>query len=143
MTDTVFPHEFTLDDDIAAVHAITAPRIAAMVKRWRSMMASGASVLFIRQHGWSGSPADCADALLSALHAAGPHLRLRLLYLTEPHLTPALPDQDDLLHRTMPKHPDGDWRGVGQIWEERLDEALSLDPPSAVAGHAGPILHPR
>lgn len=142
VTDTVFQHEFKSEDDLTAVHATTAPRIAAMVKRWRRMMASNASVLFIRQHAWSESPADCADVLLSTLQAAGPRLRLRLLYLTEPHLTPARPDQADLLHRAMPLHPDGDWRGVDQAWQERLGEALSLDPPR-VAGRAGLKLHSR
>jgi hypothetical protein len=133
VTDTVFQHEFTQDDDIAAVHAITAPRITAMAERWRRLMASNATVLFIRQHAWSGSPADSAEALLSTLHAAGPRLRLRLLYLTEPHMTPVLPDRDDLMHRAMPLHPDGDWRGVNETWEERLREALSLDPPAKQA----------
>lgn len=130
LTGTKFLHDFEEDADIATGHAAAAPRFAFLVARWQKMMASDAAVLFIRQHAWSRNPAEDADALLATLQVAAPRLRMRLLYLSEPHRTPELADRPKLIHRQMPLHPDGLWTGCDEIWEQRLHEVICLGPPS-------------
>ena len=129
-TGTSFPHETPRSGDPEEAFETHAPRLFALVDRWHRLVASDRSVLFIRQHGWNGKPRATALRLRTALRAAAPRLRFRLLYLTPPETAAELdPDQPDLLFRPLAQPDPPDWRGLDPPWDAVLAECLALPPP--------------
>lgn len=129
LTGTTFPHDLPTGRDLAQAWSKAAPRVAALVQRWREVMVSGKTVLFVRQHGWRPDPVATADRLFAALARAAPHLRFRLLYLTEPRLFQATPDRPGLLHRPLVPVDGDDWRGDDETWRVLMDEVMGLPRP--------------
>jgi hypothetical protein len=138
-TATLFQHDFAEGSDLATAHALAAPRIAALVDRWRALLASDQSVLFIRKHGWADHPLRTADRLQRALRAAAPRLRFRLLYLTKPAVFLPAVDTAGLVHRPLAQPDPPDWRGLDEPWQQLLTDALQFPPPSRAGAPATPF----
>jgi len=132
-TDTRFLHDFPAGQPFDTAHAKAAPRMAALVQRWRDLAASDRRVLFIREHFWTGQPVRQADLLHDALRRAAPRLCFRLLYLTRPDVHPLPPDRPDLLHRPLAPPDPPDWRGDNAAWQALFDTCLALPPPPGPA----------
>lgn len=130
-TDTRFVHEFPKGSDFEAQYEANAARIAMLVGRWRELIASSQSVLFVRQHAWDADARASARRLRDMITQKAPRLRFTLLYLTET-------EEDDwgetgIISRRLTQLNPYEWQGDDAAWSALLSEALAVPPAARTA----------
>lgn len=125
-TGTQFLHEFPRGCDIGEQHDAHADRFSMLTARWRDLLSSEQSVLFVRQHGWDPNPRAAAQRLRGTLERAAPLLRFSILYLT--HDAVDSWNERRIVNRRLAQCEPYDWRGDDRAWTALLTEALSMAP---------------
>lgn len=124
-TDTRFLHEFPKGSDMDAKHEEHRGRYAALVERWRTLLASDAEVLFVRQHGWDADPRAAARRLWRVIREQAPGLRFTILYLTKDPADDVSWQEEGIINRFLPQPTPYKWTGDDTAWERLLRDALS------------------
>lgn len=120
-TDTRFLHEFPRNGDIDAHYGQHDGRFAMLIERWRTVVASDARVLFVRQHAWAAEPRTWALHLQTSLRRRGPRLTFELLYLTNDPLDDLPWGLDGIVNRHLTQPEPYRWEGDDAAWERLLE----------------------
>lgn len=126
VTKTQFLHEFPEGADFASQYDKNAGRYAMLAGRWRDLLASDQSILFVRQHAWDEGMRASAVRLRDTLAGKAPHLSFRLLYLTAAH-EPAW-DEAGILNLQLRQPDPYVWTGDDAAWDDVLSRALAQAP---------------
>ncbi|MBL8548215.1 MAG: hypothetical protein JNL81_17265 [Hyphomonadaceae bacterium] len=125
-TKTQFLHEFPAGCSFDAQFANNADKYAMLARRWRELLASEQTILFVRQHAWDEDLRASATRLRDTIAAKAPRLRFSLLYLTatdEPDWGEA-----GIINRRLTQPNPYVWTGDDLAWETLLNEACALPP---------------
>lgn len=122
--ETQYQHEFPKGADFDAQFALHAPKYAMLTVRWRELMGSDRSVLFVRQHAWDADARACAVRLRETLRARAPRLSFALLYLIEPKRYDGPWHEAQIENAALPQPASGRWEGDDAVWERLLGSAL-------------------
>lgn len=125
-TKTQFLHEFPAGSDFDVQFEKNVGRYAMLAERWRALLASEQSVLFVRQHAWDADLRATATRLRDTLAAKAPRLRFSLLYLTagdEPDW-----HERGIINRRLNQPVPYEWTGDDAAWETLLNEASAAPP---------------
>lgn len=123
-TKTQFLHEFPAGSDFDLQFAKNAEKYAALLQRWRDLLASEQTVLFVRQHAWDENLCATAVRLRDTIAVKAPRLRFSLLYLTATDE----PDWGErgIMNRRLLQPSPYVWTGDDEAWEALLNEACAL-----------------
>ncbi len=130
-TKTQFLHEFPAGSDFDPQFAKNAEKYAMLAQRWRELLASEQSVLFVRQHAWDADLRASATRLRDTIAAKAPRLRFSLLYLTA--TDEADWGEPSIINRRLNQPDPYVWTGDDAAWEMLLNEAGALPPQGAAA----------
>jgi hypothetical protein len=125
---TRFQHEFPPGSDFDVQYALHASRFEMLVARWRELLRSEQSVLFVRQHGWDADARACAARLRDAIRGQAPRLRFSILYLTGDAADEVPWDEQGIVNHRLPQPEPYDWKGDDAAWERLLGDALRVAP---------------
>jgi hypothetical protein len=126
VTGARFLHEFPEGTEFDAQYEKNEGRYAMLADRWRALLASEQSILFVRQHAWDENLRASAVRLRDKIAAKAPKLRFLLLYLTEDEVAPW--NEAGILNLRLLQPEPYVWTGDDAAWEDVLGQGLAQAP---------------
>lgn len=123
VTDARFLHEFPTGEDFDAQYQKHVGRYEMLAERWRNLLASRQSVLFVRQHAWDSDLRATAIRLRDTIALKAPHLSFSLLYLSAAHEEDWR--EEGIMNSFLRQPEPYVWTGDDAVWERLLEQALA------------------